>query len=54
MKPYHNMDHETLEREYSPSSCIDDIMVFINEYETESENARDLLKQSMQRDIKYG
>lgn len=54
MKPYHNMDHETLEREYSPSSCVDDIMVFIEEYESESAKARKILKNNMQRDIKYG
>lgn len=54
MKPYHNMDHETLEREYSPSSCVDDIMVYIDEYESESARAREMLKDNMQRDIKYG
>ena len=54
MKPYHNMDHETLEREYSPSSCIDDIMVFIDEYERESAYAREILKNNMQLGIKYG
>ncbi|MDG1438749.1 MAG: hypothetical protein P8P98_07195, partial [Emcibacteraceae bacterium] len=54
MKPYHHMDKETLEREYSPSSCIDDIMVFINEYIDESKKARDALKDNITVDVKYG
>ncbi|MDG1859584.1 MAG: alpha/beta hydrolase, partial [Emcibacteraceae bacterium] len=54
MKPYHNMDKETLDREYSPSSCIDDIMVFINEYIDESKNARDKLKDNLIADVKFG
>lgn len=54
MKPYQTMDHETLEREYSPSSCIDDIMVFINQYIDESARARDQLKGVFRPDIKYG
>lgn len=48
------MDHETLNREYSPSSCIDDIMVFINEYIDESKKAHDALKDNMTPDVKYG
>ena len=29
---YRGFDKATLEKEYSPSSCIDDIMVYINQY----------------------
>lgn len=54
MKPYHSMDKETLEREYSPSSCIDDIMVFIKMYIDESRAAHRSLKDIMKADIKYG
>ena len=54
MKPYHTMDHETLEREYSPSSCIDDIMVFIKQYINESKKAHIVLKDVMKPDIQYG
>ena len=54
MKPYHSMDHETLEREYSPSSCIDDIMVFIKQYIDESKKAHRILKDVMKPDVKYG
>ena len=54
MKPYHTMDHETLEREYSPSSCIDDIMVFIKQYIDESKKAHRILKDVMKPDVKYG
>jgi arylformamidase len=54
LKPYHSMDHETLEREYSPSSCIDDIMIFINQYIDESKKAHEVLKDQMIKDVKYG
>lgn len=54
MKPYHSMDLETLEREYSPSSCIDDIMVFIKQYIDESKKAHNVLRGIMKSDIKYG
>ena len=54
MKPYHTMDHETLEREYSPSSCIDDIMVFIKQYINESKKAHRVLKDVMKPDVRYG
>lgn len=54
MKPYHSMDHETLEREYSPSSCIDDIMVFIQQYINESKKAHKSLKDIIRSNIKYG
>jgi len=48
------MDHETLEREYSPSSCIDNIMVFIKMYIDESRAAHRSLKDIMKANIKYG
>lgn len=48
------MDKETLEREYSPSSCIDDIMVFINQYIDESAKAREQLAGKFEQGIKYG
>lgn len=48
------MDHETLEREYSPSSCVNDIMVYINQYIDESAKARAALKNNLKADIKYG
>ena len=54
MKPYENMDHETLKREYSPSSCIDDIMVFIDQYIEKSAAVREKLKDNIRPNIKYG
>lgn len=54
LKPYETMNHETLEREYSPSSCIDDIMVFIDQYINESAKAREYLKGNFRPDVKYG
>tara|TARA_R110002096_G_scaffold428927_1_gene641216 strand:+ start:44913 stop:45758 length:846 start_codon:yes stop_codon:yes gene_type:complete len=48
------MDHETLEREYSPSSCIDDIMVYIDQYTEQSAVAREILKDRIRPNIKYG
>lgn len=53
MKPYHQMDHETLEREYSPSSCVQDIMVYINQYIEKSEKARETCAKNFNPDIKY-
>lgn len=29
---YRGFNHQQLEKEYSPSSCVDDIMVYINQY----------------------
>jgi arylformamidase len=54
MKPYHQMEPETLEREYSPSSCVDDIMVYINQYIDISAQIRDELKDNLTADVKYG
>lgn len=48
------MDHETLEREYSPSSCIDDIMVYIKEYVERSKAARKKYSKNLKADVKYG
>ncbi|MBT6033362.1 MAG: alpha/beta hydrolase [Kordiimonadaceae bacterium] len=54
MKPYHQMDPETLEREYSPSSCVDDIMVYINQYIDISAQIKFDLKDRLTADVKYG
>lgn len=54
MKPYRHMDLKTLGQEYSPSSCIKDIMVYINEYIDESAQARERLKNNARLDVKYG
>ncbi len=54
MTDYRQMDSETLNREYSPSSCIDDIMVFINQYNNESAKARNSLINNITANLKYG
>ena len=36
---YREFDLKTLEQEYSPSSCIDDIKIYINEYINKSQKA---------------
>ena len=54
MKPYHQMDAETLEREYSPSSCIDDITVYINQYIKLSAVVREELSENLTAGVKYG
>lgn len=53
---YANFDQATLDREYSPSSCVDDINDFLNEYERLSNIARqDALRQNnCHLDLKYG
>lgn len=38
--PWRHMSHAKLEQEYSPSSCIDDFMVHINAYVTQSKEAQ--------------
>ncbi len=48
------MDPQTLEREYSPSSCIEDITVYINDYINESAKAVKQLKNNLRANIKYG
>lgn len=42
---YRNFDLASLEKEYSPSSCVDDINVFINEYINLSKHAQHNAKQ---------
>ena len=37
---YANFDQESLDREYSPSSCIDDINVYLDLYTRESDAAK--------------
>ncbi|WDE01087.1 alpha/beta hydrolase [Thalassomonas actiniarum] len=56
MTMYRNFDLATLEREYSPSSCIDDIKLYIKQYidlsqaaTTEAQNEQKLIA-----DIPYG
>jgi len=53
---YRNFDHATLEREYSPSSCIDDIKVFITQYIEQSRTVTELAQQndSLMADLSYG
>ena len=41
---YRDFDLKTLEQEYSPSSCIDDINIYINEYITKSQQAQQQAK----------
>lgn len=53
---YKSFDLATLEREYSPSSCIDDINVFIQSYINQSIQALSIAKtkQSVMTNISYG
>jgi len=41
MPRYSSFDQATLDREYSPSSCVDDINVYIHEYVRASRKAKD-------------
>lgn len=57
MKPvYATFDQDTLDREYSPSSCIDDLDVYLDEYARTSKAAKsDALKDSAcDADQRYG
>ncbi len=54
MKPYHHMNAQTLEREYNPSSCIDDIMVYIDQYAADSAKVRADLRGNLTANVKYG
>ena len=57
MKPvYATFDQDTLDREYSPSSCIDDIDVYLDEYARTSKAAKsDALKgNACDADQRYG
>jgi len=53
---YRNFDQATLERQYSPSSCIDDIKVFITQYIEQSRAASEFAQQqqSLMADLSYG
>lgn len=53
---YRNFDLETLEKQYSPSSCVDDISVYIDQYIVQSEQAlnRALASNSVIRNLQYG
>ena len=53
---YRGFDKATLEREYSPSSCIDDIMVYINQYIDVSKTNLDAAKRQARviENIAYG
>ncbi len=57
MKPvYATFDQDALDREYSPSSCIDDIDVYLDEYARTSKAAKcDALKDNAcDADLRYG
>ncbi len=53
---YANFDQETLDREYSPSSCIDDINVYLDLYTRESEAAKSVAveRELCEPDLRYG
>jgi arylformamidase len=53
---YKKFDQVTLEREYSPSSCIDDITLYIDQYIEQSKAATALAAKnnSLLNDLKYG
>ena len=43
-----------LEREYSPSSCVQDITVYINQYTDKSAEVRKSYESNFKPDVKYG
>ena len=49
--PWQHMSHAKVEQEYSPSSCVDDIMVYINDYISHSKDAQGKL--SYQSNLAY-
>jgi arylformamidase len=51
-----NFDQAALDVEYSPSSCVDDINVYLDDYERLSESARNaaLASHSFMPDLRYG
>ncbi len=53
---YRNFDLATLEREYSPSSCVEDITVYLEQYIKQSHSALSYAKQhnSVHCDLSYG
>ncbi|MFT5500186.1 MAG: arylformamidase [Woeseiaceae bacterium] len=56
MAVYANFDQESLDREYAPSSCIDDINVYLEQYAAKSESARNtaLVAGHCQLNLSYG
>jgi len=50
----HSKEIATLEREYSPSSCIDDIAPFLHQYDVQSRDAIKRLGKQSHIDVKYG
>lgn len=48
---FRNFDAETLEREYSPASCVPDVQIYLESYATRGLVARDMIKHER---IKYG
>jgi len=53
---YKNFDSTNLAKEYSPSSCIDDINIYINKYINQSKEAAELAKQTqtLKPNLSYG
>jgi len=53
---YKNLDATNLAKEYSPSSCIDDINIYINKYINQSKEATELAKQTqtIKPNLSYG
>lgn len=53
---YRNFDVKTLEKEYSPSSCIDDIGIYIKQYITLSDKVKStaIAQKKLVADIQYG
>ena len=49
--PWQHMSAAKLEQEYSPSSCVDDIMVYLNDYTNYSKEAQNNL--SYQSNLAY-
>lgn len=56
MMLYRNFDRKNLEREYSPSSCVNDINVYINQYIERSQKATQLAEQqgTILNNLSYG
>lgn len=53
MLSYEKMSQSTLDQQYSPSSCIDDIMVYINQYIIQSQFAYDTLRDLCFKNVQY-
>jgi len=56
MSIYSSFDQSTLNREYSPSSCVDDINIYLDEYAEASRAAREtaIMQGSCLADLAYG